>query len=58
VARALLVRVDELARELRLHGVRLLVRPNNAPTCNLYRRAGFGENAGFRSKSDVKTQPK
>jgi ribosomal protein S18 acetylase RimI-like enzyme len=45
VARALLVRVDELARELRLHGVRLLVRPNNAPTCNLYRRAGFGENA-------------
>jgi ribosomal protein S18 acetylase RimI-like enzyme len=45
VARALLVRVDELARELRLHGVRLLVRPNHSPTCNLYRRAGFGENA-------------
>jgi ribosomal protein S18 acetylase RimI-like enzyme len=43
VARALLARVDELARELGLHGVRLLVRPGNEPARSLYRKTGFEE---------------
>lgn len=44
VARALLARIDGLARELGLHGVRLLARPGNEPARNLYRQAGFEEN--------------
>ena len=43
VARALLARVDDWARELGLHGVRLLVRPNNEPARSLYRQTGFEE---------------
>jgi ribosomal protein S18 acetylase RimI-like enzyme len=43
VARALLARVDEMARELGLHGVRLLVRPSNVPARSLYRQTGFEE---------------
>ena len=43
VARALLARVDDWARELGLHGVRLLVRPNNEPARSLYRQAAFEE---------------
>ena len=43
VARALLARVEGLARELGLGGVRLLVRPNNEPARSLYRQAGFEE---------------
>jgi ribosomal protein S18 acetylase RimI-like enzyme len=45
VARALLARVDEMARELGMHGVRLLVRPNNELARSLYRQAGFEEYA-------------
>ena len=52
VAQALLVRVDELARELGLHGVRLLVRPDNEPARSLYRHAGFEENGTIFCQKD------
>lgn len=44
VARALLMRIDELTRHLGLQGVRLLVRPNNEQARRVYRQAGFEEN--------------
>lgn len=43
VARALLERVQALAVELGLAGVRLLARPENAPARRLYRQCGFVE---------------
>ncbi len=43
VARALLRRVQSLAVELGLAGVRLLVRPENTPARRLYRQGGFTE---------------
>lgn len=43
VATALLARVEELARELGLAGVRLLARPENDAARRLYRSAGFVE---------------
>jgi ribosomal protein S18 acetylase RimI-like enzyme len=43
VARALLARVQELAGELGLAGVRLLVRPENTAARTLYRSCGFEE---------------
>jgi len=45
-------RVDELARELGLHGVRLLVRPDNEPARSLYRHAGFEENGTIFCQKD------
>lgn len=43
VATALMRRVQALAQELGLAGVRLLVRPENAAARRLYRRLGFVE---------------
>ena len=43
VAQALLQRVDEQVSELRLHGIRLLTRPDNDPARSLYQHAGFEE---------------
>jgi ribosomal protein S18 acetylase RimI-like enzyme len=52
VARALLGRVEALARELGLAGVRLLVRPENAGARRLYAAAGFRQSqAMFCEKS-------
>jgi ribosomal protein S18 acetylase RimI-like enzyme len=42
-ARALLERVSQLAYELGLAGVRLLVRPQNGAARRLYQAAGFSE---------------
>jgi ribosomal protein S18 acetylase RimI-like enzyme len=41
VARALLAQVEQLARSLGFAGVRLLVRPENAPARQLYARLGY-----------------
>jgi ribosomal protein S18 acetylase RimI-like enzyme len=41
VARALLARVEQLARELGLAGVRLLVRPENEAARRLYAALGY-----------------
>jgi ribosomal protein S18 acetylase RimI-like enzyme len=43
VARALLTRLQALAGELGLAGVRLLVHPDNEPARDLYRSCGFRE---------------
>ncbi len=43
IGRALLVHVEELARELGLAGARLLARPENIAARRLYRSAGFEE---------------
>jgi ribosomal protein S18 acetylase RimI-like enzyme len=47
VARALLARVEGLARELGLAGVRLLARPDNEAARQLYHRAGYAESAAL-----------
>jgi ribosomal protein S18 acetylase RimI-like enzyme len=44
VGRALLQRVHQLAQELELAGVRLLVRPQNEAARRLYKTLGFIEN--------------
>ncbi len=43
VARALLRRLQSLAEEMGLAGIRLLIRPENMPARGLYRTLGFTE---------------
>ena len=53
VASALLRYITAQARDLGLHGVRLLVRPQNEAARALYRRAGFGESETIQCQKIV-----
>jgi len=57
VAMALLNRAVEMSGELRLAGVRLLVRPENAAARALYQRAGFQEYATLLCQREARPLP-